>query len=80
LLISVAMEQAHAEEEPVEAILAPEIPDAAGSTASDDPRPALLPDLLVTKAKQTAARVSFIQDPELLAGVDGAGAFLRWRT
>ncbi len=79
LLISVALEQTHAQEEPVEAILAPEIPDATGSTATEEPRPVLLADLLVTKAKQTAARVSFIEDPNLLAGVDGVGAFLRWR-
>lgn len=79
LLISVALEQAHAEEEPVAAILAPELPDAQGSTASDDARPALLADLLVTKAKQISARVSFIEDTNLLAAVDGVGAFLRWR-
>ena len=79
LLISAGMEQNHNEEEPVEAILAPEIPDASGSTASEEPRPALLADLLVTKAKQTSARVHFIEDPNLLAGVDGTGAFLRWR-
>ena len=79
LLISAGMEQNHKNEEPVEAILAPEIPDASGSTASEEPRPALLADLLVTKAKQTSARVRFIEDPNLLAGVDGAGAFLRWR-
>jgi peptide subunit release factor 1 (eRF1) len=78
LLISASLERTHAEEEPVEAILAPEIPDAEGSTETEEPRPALLADLLVTKAKQTAARVSFIEDPELLSGVDGVGAFLRW--
>ncbi len=78
LLISASLERTHAEEEPVEAILAPEIPDAEGSTETEEPRPALLADLLVTKAKQTSARVSFIEDAELLAGVDGVGAFLRW--
>ena len=55
-----------------------EIPDAEGSTETEEPRPALLADLLVTKAKQTSARVSFIEDAALLAGVDGIGAFLRW--
>lgn len=79
LLISAGMEQNHKDEEPVDAILAPEIPDSSGSTASEEPRPALLADLLVTKAKQTSARVRFIEDPNLLAAVDGAGAFLRWR-
>lgn len=79
LLISASMEQTHPQEEPVDAILAPEIPDAQGSTATDDPRPVLIADLLVTKAKQTSAKVSFIEDAGLLASVDGVGAFLRWR-
>jgi peptide subunit release factor 1 (eRF1) len=79
LLLSTVLEQSHAEEEPVEAILAPEAPDSSGSTESDEPRPVLLADLLVTKAKQTDAQVSFIQDAALLADVDGVGAFLRWR-
>ncbi len=78
LLISASLERTHAEEEPVDAILAPEIPDGAGSTASEEPRPALLADLLVTKAKQTSARVSFIEEEALLAPVGGVGAFLRW--
>jgi peptide subunit release factor 1 (eRF1) len=38
-----------------------------------------LADLLVTKAKQTDARVTFIEDAALLDGIDGVGAFLRWR-
>jgi peptide subunit release factor 1 (eRF1) len=80
LLISTTLEQSHPEEEPVEAILAPEVPDSAGETDSDEDRPVLLADLLVTKAKQTDARVSFIQDAALLAEVDGVGAFLRWRS
>jgi peptide subunit release factor 1 (eRF1) len=78
LLISASLERTHAEEEPVEAILAPEIPDPEGSTETDEPRPALLADLLVTKAKHTSASICFIEDPALLSGVDGAGAFLRW--
>jgi peptide subunit release factor 1 (eRF1) len=79
LLISATLEKTRDGEEPVEAILAPEIPDSQGGTDSDEPRQVLLADLLVTKAKQTDARVSFIEDPELLARVDGVGAFLRWR-
>lgn len=78
LLISASLERTHADEQPVDAVLAPEIPDAGGSTATDEPRPVLLADLLVTKAKQTSARISFIEDANLLAAVDGVGAFLRW--
>jgi peptide subunit release factor 1 (eRF1) len=63
----------------VEAILAPEIPDAEGGTESEEPRQASVPDLLVTKAKQTGAAVTFIDDPALLESIGGVGAFLRWR-
>lgn len=80
LLISAAMEQEHPAEETVDAIIAPEIPDAAGSTETDEPRSVLLPDLLVTKAKQTGARVTFVENAVLLAGIEGVGAFLRWRS
>jgi peptide subunit release factor 1 (eRF1) len=34
---------------------------------------------LVTRAAQTAARVTFIEDPSLLGGVGGVGALLRFR-
>ena len=36
-------------------------------------------DLLVTHARQTGARVTFIEDPALLSGVGGVGALLRYR-
>jgi peptide subunit release factor 1 (eRF1) len=38
-----------------------------------------LADELVTRAHQNAARVRFIEDPELLAEVGGVGAILRFR-
>jgi peptide subunit release factor 1 (eRF1) len=38
-----------------------------------------MPDLLVTRARQTGATVTFIEDPALLESVGGAGGFLRWR-
>jgi peptide subunit release factor 1 (eRF1) len=79
LLVSVALEQTHSEETKIDAVLAPEIPDSGGGTDSDEPRAVLLPDLLVTKAKQTDATVTFIEDASLLAAVEGVGAFLRWR-
>ena len=79
LLVSGALEEKHPEPEAVEAILAPEIPDAEGDTQSLEPRQASLPDLVVTKAKQTSAEVTFIEDPALLEAVGGVGAFLRWR-
>jgi peptide subunit release factor 1 (eRF1) len=80
LLISGSLEPAHPETEEVDAILAPEIPDSAGSVQSLEPRQASVPDLLVTKARQTSAAVTFVEDPALLEAVEGVGAFLRWRT
>jgi peptide subunit release factor 1 (eRF1) len=79
LLISGALEESHPQPEAVQAILAPEIPDAEGGTKSEEPRQASLPDLLVTKAKQTGATVTFIEDAALLESIGGVGAFLRWR-
>jgi peptide subunit release factor 1 (eRF1) len=79
LLISGALEQNHPEPEAVDAILAPEIPDSEGGTEGEEPRQASLPDLLVTKAKQTGATVTFVEDATLLEPVGGVGAFLRWR-
>ena len=79
LLISGALEETHPEPEEVEAILAPEIPDSEGGTESAEPRQASVPDLLVTKAKQTGATVTFIEDGALLESIGGVGAFLRWR-
>jgi peptide subunit release factor 1 (eRF1) len=46
---------------------------------SEEPRRASLPDLLITKAKQTGASITFVEEAGLLDPVDGVGAFLRWR-
>ena len=79
LVLSGALEASHPQLEEVEAILAPEIPDSNGGTESEEPRQASLPDLLVTKAKQTEATVTFIEDAALLESAGGVAAFLRWR-
>jgi peptide subunit release factor 1 (eRF1) len=63
----------------IDAVVAPEIPDAGGSTESDHSREASLPDLLVTKATQTGAAINFIEDSTLLESIGGVGAILRWR-
>ena len=62
MLISGALEDSHPLPEEVRAILAPELPDSEGGTTSEEPRQASLPDLLVTKAKQSGATVTFIED------------------
>jgi hypothetical protein len=38
-----------------------------------------MPDLLVTRARQTGATVTVIEDSALLEPVGGVGGFLRWR-
>jgi peptide subunit release factor 1 (eRF1) len=80
LLSSGSLDESHPLPEEVDAIFALEIPDSEGGTESDEPRQASLPDLLVTKAKQTGAIVTFIEDATLLESTGGVGAFLRWRT
>jgi peptide subunit release factor 1 (eRF1) len=44
-----------------------------------DERQLKLSDELITRAQQTAARITFIEDASLLADVGGVGAFLRFR-
>jgi hypothetical protein len=79
LLLSGLLERTNEEPVSIDAVIAPEIPDASGGTESDEPREVSLPDLLVTKAKQTSAAITFIHDSALLESVGGVGAFLRWR-
>ena len=53
---------------------------AAGEPAGANRQAVWLADELVTKAHQTGARVTFIEDPALLAGHGGAAALLRFRS
>jgi len=52
---------------------------SGGMDEAQDGREVPMPDLLVTRARQTGAAVTFIEDPALLESVGGAGGFLRWR-
>jgi peptide chain release factor subunit 1 len=54
-------------------------PSAAGEPARAEMGTVRLADELVTKAHQTAARVSFIEDPALLEPYGGVAATLRFR-
>ena len=53
--------------------------EAAGEAAEADPQSVRLADELVTRAKQTAARVTFIEDSSLLEDFGGVAAILRFR-
>jgi peptide subunit release factor 1 (eRF1) len=79
LLLSSILDKTNAEPVKIDAILAPEIPDSTGSTESDQPREVSLPDLLVAKAKQTGATITFVEGSAVLESIGGVGAFLRWR-
>jgi peptide chain release factor subunit 1 len=52
---------------------------AAGEAAQADPSDVRFADELITKAKQTAARITFIENPDLLADYGGVAALLRFR-
>jgi peptide chain release factor subunit 1 len=53
---------------------------STGQPVSNDRETQLMAaDLLVTRARQTGARVTFIEDPALLGAVGGVGALLRYR-
>jgi peptide chain release factor subunit 1 len=53
--------------------------EAAGEAAQADPEVVRLADEFVTRATQTGARVTFIEDPALLQAYGGVGALLRFR-
>ena len=78
LLISARMEGIEADHETaVREILQKEL-----GVFSEDPGedlPTILSDALVTRARQTGATVTFIEDPALLAKAGGVAAMLRYR-
>jgi len=54
-------------------------PASAGEAAEAAPEVVRLADELITKAKLTSARITFIEDPDLLADYGGVAALLRFR-
>jgi peptide chain release factor subunit 1 len=54
-------------------------PAAGGEAAQADPQVVRLADELVTRAKQTGARVTFVEDASLLEDYGGVAALLRFR-
>ena len=53
-------------------------PVSAGEAADSSPEVVRLADELITKAKQTAAKITFVEDPELLKDYGGVAALLRF--
>ena len=61
-------------------LMEPAVETAAGGEAAQaDPQLVRLADELVTRAKQTSAKVTFIEDAELLQPHGGVAALLRYR-
>ena len=62
------------------AILEPAVETTmAGEAAAVDPQDVRFADELITKAKQTGARITFIEDADLLTDYGGVAAILRFR-
>ena len=53
--------------------------DTSAAARPWSPEQMEIADMLVTKAQQTASRIRFIEDADLLARVGGCGALLRFR-
>ena len=57
LLISAALERTHGEEQQIDAILAPEVPDSTGGTESDEPRSVLIADFWLLRRSRLTLRL-----------------------
>lgn len=60
-------------------VVEPVVAGQDGAVANIDPDSLVVADELVTRARQTAARITFIEDATLLEDVGGCGALLRYR-
>jgi peptide subunit release factor 1 (eRF1) len=78
LLVSASLREIQYSEQKVDKVLAAYAPGADGEQP-DASEPHMVADELVRLAQQTSARVTFIEDTSLLAGVGGVGATLRYR-
>ncbi|HEV3469888.1 MAG TPA: Vms1/Ankzf1 family peptidyl-tRNA hydrolase [Pyrinomonadaceae bacterium] len=63
----------------LEEVPEPVVAGLDGAVAELEADSVVVADDLVTRAQQTGARVTFVEDPTLLAEVGGVGAFLRYR-
>lgn len=77
LVITAEVQQVEGAER-VKDALEPLDPPSVEEPQGTEQRTELAADLLVTKAQQTGAAITFIQDTQLLADVGGVGAILRY--
>jgi peptide subunit release factor 1 (eRF1) len=82
LLLSASVEEIRIDEEPASELCSlREGVAAAGNEVNSENEltPAVIADALISLARSTGAKVTFIEDAALLADVGGVGAFLRYR-
>lgn len=77
LLLSASLDDIHEGSESVGAALVPSAP--SNEASSPTTRIIKVADELITRAQQTGATITFIEDATLLADVGGVGALLRYR-
>ena len=77
VIISGSLEDLHDSAEEVGTPLAPDAPKREDDRIGT--RGVMVADELVTRARRTGARMRFIEDPSLLAGVGGVGALRRYQ-
>ena len=78
LLVSASAREIICEEEDIEEVPADDSSPRRGVVGGREPH-LVAADLLVTHARRTGARVTFIEDAALLANIGGVGALLRYR-
>nr|MBA3716513.1 hypothetical protein [Pyrinomonadaceae bacterium] len=81
LYVSASLEEIHADMEEVGKHLVPHLPTetAANGGDSNSTLAVKVADELVTRARQTGAGITFIEDATLLADIGGIGATLRYQ-
>ncbi len=77
LFVSESIEREHPEPEPVDATVLPHLEPVREPEARE--QEVFVADELVTRARQTGAKVTIVEDRGLLEGVEGVGATLRFR-
>jgi peptide subunit release factor 1 (eRF1) len=60
-------------------VVEPVVAGQDGALANIEPDSVIVADELVTRARQTSARITFVEDASLLEEVGGVGALLRYR-
>jgi peptide subunit release factor 1 (eRF1) len=84
LIVTARQQDIEGDKEDVAILSDNEVPDPVvggqdGAVAELEADSVIVADDLVTRAQQTGARVTFIEDPALLEEVGGVGAILRYR-